>query len=324
VPSPLGVLCIIYEARPEAGVQITSLAIKSGNTLILKGGSEAHDSNQAVYKSIQKAIQKASEKFPVSPDIIQLVETRTDISELLKLNQYIDLVIPRGSNELVCSVQQQTKIAVLGHADGICAAYVDHKFDNLHKAVQLIVDAKTQYPAACNSIETLLVHDSVKVEFLTALAEATTAFPVKFYADDTSLPLLPAERTTKATEEHFRMEFLEYSLAIKAVSSVDEAIKHINDHGSHHTDMIISSDIDNINKFQEQVDSAGVYANASSRFADGYRYGFGAEVGISTGKIHCRGPVGLQGLVLYKYKLTGQGHTVGEMGKTCQYTHRKL
>eukprot|EP01054_Gregarina_sp_Poly1_P005733 Gregarina_sp_Poly_1__5732@NODE_3013_length_1450_cov_308_379610_g1908_i0_p1_GENE_NODE_3013_length_1450_cov_308_379610_g1908_i0NODE_3013_length_1450_cov_308_379610_g1908_i0_p1_ORF_typecomplete_len406_score63_95Aldedh/PF00171_22/6_3e66LuxC/PF05893_14/6_1e02LuxC/PF05893_14/5_3e08_NODE_3013_length_1450_cov_308_379610_g1908_i01281345 len=301
VTSPIGVLAIIYEARPEAGVQIVTLALKSGNSLILKGGKEALRSNHAIFDAIAAALARANKEFGVPLKCIQLVDTREEISALLALDQYVDLVIPRGSNALVRHVKEQTKIPVLGHADGLCAIYVDQEFGDCSKAVNIITDAKTNYPAGCNAVETLLVHKKAIEIVLPALAKATESCQVSFRADEVCSKELPSERTTIATDEDWDTEFLDYILAVKSVDSLEEAIAHINKHGSHHTDCIITSNKENAQTFQQQVDSSGCYVNCSTRFADGFRYGFGAEVGISTSRIHSRGPVGVEGLILYKY-----------------------
>eukprot|EP01055_Gregarina_sp_Pseudo9_P000800 Gregarina_sp_Pseudo_9__799@NODE_150_length_3952_cov_42_171224_g137_i0_p2_GENE_NODE_150_length_3952_cov_42_171224_g137_i0NODE_150_length_3952_cov_42_171224_g137_i0_p2_ORF_typecomplete_len452_score99_72Aldedh/PF00171_22/1_3e66_NODE_150_length_3952_cov_42_171224_g137_i0731356 len=324
VSCPIGVLAIIYEARPEAGVQIVTLAIKSGNSLILKGGKEATRSNHAVYKAITEALTRAHKEFGVPMKAVQLVDTREEVSALLSLDKYIDLVIPRGSNELVRSVKNQTKIPVLGHADGICMIYVDNEVQDWDKAIRIITDAKTNYPAGCNAMETLLVHKQAAPEVLPRLAEATKSWNVQFRVDAEAQQYLPAERSQVASNNDWDTEFLDYVMAVKCVSGVDEAIEHINCHGSHHTDCIITDDDAHATAFQHNVDSAGCYVNCSTRFADGFRYGFGAEVGISTSRIHSRGPVGVEGLVLYKYLLKGDGHTVGEMGQKWKYTHKDL
>mmetsp|Transcript_5939 Transcript_5939/g.13702 ORF Transcript_5939/g.13702 Transcript_5939/m.13702 type:complete len:450 (+) Transcript_5939:57-1406(+) len=303
---PIGVLLIIFEARPDAAVQIASLALKSGNALLLKGGKEAQHSNAALVTAMSAALQDVG----LPADCIQGVDTRTEVAELLKQDKYIDLVIPRGSNELVRSIKDASRIPVLGHADGICAVYVDSKAD-LDKAVKIVVDSKTQYCAACNSMETLLVHKDVCSSFLPKLAEAMSSKEdVHYKADATCLPKLPPALSEPAQEQDFETEFLCHTMAVKAVESVDEAIAHINSHSSGHTESIVTEDIAVAEAFLSKIDSAGVYHNCSTRFADGFRYGFGAEVGISTNRIHARGPVGLEGLVIHKYRLYGAGHTV--------------
>ncbi|MDJ0729550.1 MAG: glutamate-5-semialdehyde dehydrogenase [Crocosphaera sp.] len=300
VSCSLGVLGIIFEARPEALIQITSLAIKSGNGVILKGGKEALNSCQTLVKIIQEALKKTK----VNPDTVQLLTTREEIRTLLDLEEYIDLIVPRGSNEFVRFIQQNTNIPVLGHADGICHLYIDKKAD-LEQAISLTVDAKTQYPAACNAIETLLVHQDIAAEFLPKIAEALTSHQVKLKGDKVTQNYLNIET---ATEEDWKTEYSDLILSIKIVDSLEAAINHINIYGSKHTDAIVTEDKNSAELFMNQVDAAGVYHNCSTRFADGFRYGFGAEVGISTQKMPPRGPVGLEGLVTYKYQLTGKGH----------------
>lgn len=300
VGCPLGVLGVIFEARPEALIQISSLAIKSGNAVILKGGREATRSCQVLTEVIQMALAKTA----VSPEAINLLTTREEIRELLGLNQYVDLIIPRGSNEFVQYIQQNTQIPVLGHADGICHLYLDAQAD-LGKAIPITVDAKTQYPAACNAIETLLVHQAIAAEFLPPLAQALGEKGVSLRGDSRTQKLIDCE---PATEADWRTEYSDLILSIKIVDSLEAAIDHINQYGSKHTDGIISEDLTAAEQFCQRVDSAGVYHNCSTRFADGFRYGFGAEVGISTQKMPPRGPVGLEGLVTYKYQLWGHGH----------------
>ncbi|MBE9227041.1 glutamate-5-semialdehyde dehydrogenase [Phormidium sp. LEGE 05292] len=302
VSCPLGVLGVIFEARPDAVMQITSLAIKSGNGVILKGGKEAVRSCDALVKAIRLGLANSD----VSPNVVQLLTTREEISTLLKLDEYVDLIIPRGSNSFVRFVQENTRIPVLGHADGICHLYVDAGAE-VTKAVDIAVDAKTQYPAACNAIETLLIHKSIAPDFLPLAAAALRERNVELRGDDRArefVEMLPATETDWATE------YSDLILSIKIVDSVADAIAHINTYGSRHTDAIVTEDDKAAKLFLAQVDAAGVYHNCSTRFADGYRYGFGAEVGISTQKMPPLGPVGLEGLVTYKYQLTGDGHIV--------------
>lgn len=308
VTCPIGVLLIIFEARPDAAVQIAALAMKSGNALLLKGGKEAQRSNAALLAAMSAALAETS--LPLA--CIQGIDTRTEVAELLKQDKYIDLVIPRGSNELVRSIKDASRIPVLGHADGICAVYVDRLAD-LEKAVKICVDSKTQYAAACNAMETLLIHKEVIADFLPRLADALASTSgVRFKADESCLPHLPADVAEAACEADFYEEFMCHTMAVRAVSSLDAAIEHINGHGSHHTDCIVTEDRAAAEKFLQSIDSAGVFHNASTRFADGFRFGFGAEVGISTNRIHARGPVGLEGLVIYKYRLYGDGHVVAD------------
>ncbi|MGB3755875.1 MAG: glutamate-5-semialdehyde dehydrogenase [Rivularia sp. (in: cyanobacteria)] len=301
VSCPLGVLGIIFEARPEATIQIASLAIKSGNGVILKGGKEAIRSCEAIVKAIKRGLSQTT----VDPDAVQLLTTREETLELLKLDKYVDLIIPRGSNSFVQFVQQNSTIPVLGHADGICHLYIDKAAD-IDKAVNIAVDSKTHYPAACNAIETLLVHQEIASTFLPQVAEALQKLNVELRGDEATQSIL--SNIVPATEEDWETEYSDLILSIKIVDSLPEAMTHINEYGSKHTDAIVTEDIEAAENFLSLVDAAGVYHNCSTRFADGFRYGFGAEVGISTQKIPPRGPVGLEGLVTYKYKMTGNGH----------------
>ncbi|CAI4215183.1 unnamed protein product [Parascedosporium putredinis] len=296
VTCPIGVLLIIFEARPEVIANIASLAIKSGNAAILKGGKESTDS----FVAISTVISNALDKSKVPKGAIQLVTTRDVIPQLLSLDQYIDLVIPRGSNELVRYIKSSTKIPVLGHADGLCSAYLAPSADPA-VASRVIVDSKVSYPAACNALETLLVDRQALSTSFPVVAKALAEQGVTLRCDtETKQAALAADsaldsNVQDAQEADFDTEFLSLTLAVKAVGSVDEAILHINTHGSHHTETILTSDKDEAERFMSAVDTAGAYWNASTRFADGMRYGFGTEVGISTNKIHSRGPVGLEG-----------------------------
>ncbi len=319
VSCPIGVLGVIFESRPEAAVQIASLAIKAGNAVILKGGREAARSNEALVEVIRDALEADGQKTggkdgtdsTVPPDAVQLIATREEVHALLGLDTWIDLIIPRGSNELVRSIRAATRIPVMGHADGVCHVYVDASAD-LAKAVKIVLDAKTQYPAVCNAAECLLVHREVARSVLPAVGEALRKAGVELRADDRARALLPGSRP--AQESDWGAEYLDLILAVRVVDSLDEAIDFINEHGSHHTDAIVAEDPAAARRFLARVDSAGVFHNASTRFADGFRYGLGAEVGISTQKLHARGPVGLEGLVIYKYILKGQGQAVGDYG----------
>ncbi|HEY9764347.1 MAG TPA: glutamate-5-semialdehyde dehydrogenase [Trichocoleus sp.] len=319
VACPLGVLGVIFESRPDAVMQISSLAVKSGNGVILKGGKEAVRSCQALVKAIKQGLETAG----VDPAAVQLLTTREETRALLQLEGYVDLIIPRGSNSFVRYVQENTRIPVLGHADGICHLYVDAAAD-LNKATSLAADAKAGYPSACNAIETLLVHRKVAATFLPKVAQVLQSLQVELRGDAATREVLPTIAT--ATEEDWATEYSDLILAIKVVDSLDEAIDHINTYGSRHTDAIATEDLQAAQIFMNRVDAAGVYHNCSTRFADGFRYGFGAEVGISTQKMPPRGPVGLEGLVTYKYQLVGNGHIVatysGENAKP--FTHRDL
>ncbi|KAI1032451.1 hypothetical protein LB505_005102 [Fusarium chuoi] len=312
VSCPIGVLLIIFEARPEVIANIASLAIKSGNAAILKGGKESTES----FVAISKVISSALETTKVPNSAIQLVTTRDVISQLLAQDRYIDLVIPRGSNELVRYIKESTKIPVLGHADGLCHIYLTASA-NKEKAITAIVDSKTSYPAACNAVETLLVQESALNTIFPAVASALAARGVSLRVDESSkaaISSLSLEGVQDATPQDYDTEHLSLTIGVKTVSSIDEAINHINTHGSHHTDAIMSSDSAEAERFMNEVDSAGVYWNAATRLADGMRYGFGTEVGISTNKIHSRGPVGLDGLTIYKYKIRGDYQATADYG----------
>jgi len=301
VSCPIGVLGIIFEARPDVITQISALAIKSANAVILKGGKEASNTNRRIFEVLTEALNNA-ERFP--KNVINQVYSRDDVAKMLEADEYIDLIIPRGGNNLVKYIKSNTKIAVLGHADGICHIFTDESAD-LNMASKVIIDAKTQYPSACNSVETLLIHKNFKHanELLENLKNA-------------GIKLID-----KPDSWHF--EYSDKILAYKFVENVDEAINHINKYGSGHTESIITEDKANAEKFMNLVDSAGVYHNVSTRFADGFRYGFGAEVGISTNKTHARGPVGLEGLTIYKYKLVGNGNIVDDYSKGIKSFHHK-
>lgn len=300
---PIGVIGVIFESRPDALVQISSLCIKSGNCAILKGGREAAKTNRILFDIIYRAGIAAG----LPEGFVTLIEDRAGISELLKCHESVDLIIPRGSNEFVQYIMANSKIPVMGHADGVCHIYIDEVADP-EKALPIVVDSKTQYVAACNTAETLLVNRKIADAFLPALAEAANS-KITFRGDEDSRHLMGCEA---ATDTDYETEYLDYILTVKIVDTIDEAITHINHYGSHHTDCIITEDENAAAYFMSNVDSAGVYQNCSTRFADGFRYGFGAEVGISTGKLHARGPVGLDGLVTYKYKLFGNGHIVSD------------
>jgi len=317
VTCPLGVLLIIFESRPDAVIQIGSLAIRSGNGLLLKGGAEARESNQLLVACLRDALSAEG----LDPDAIVGVEGREAVTELLKQEEAIDLVIPRGSGELVRFIQESTRIPVLGHAEGICHVYLDAEADPT-LALHIVLDSKCDYPAACNAAETLLVHR----DFLPRMAEigeALTAAGVELRADTEALPWLagasPAEETDGKTE------YGDLTLAVRVVGGVEEAMEQIHRNGSAHTDAIVTANPETARRFLSRVDSASVFWNASTRFADGYRYGLGAEVGISTGRIHARGPVGVEGLLSSRWILIGQGQGVGEYGPGKRtFTHREL
>ncbi|TCD69477.1 hypothetical protein EIP91_007603 [Steccherinum ochraceum] len=321
VSCPIGVLLVIFEARPEVVVNIATLAIKSGNAAILKGGKESNETAQELSAAIQTALSKTS----LPSTYIQAIQTRAEVSALLELDQYIDLVIPRGSNSLVRSIQNSTRIPVMGHADGLCSVYLDETADS-EKSVRVVVDSKTDYPAACNSAETLVVHRSLLSNLWPKVAEALVQADVQLLCDAASLialtsqtPPIPrlATHVHPVTPSAYMTEHLSLTMAVVTVDSLQAAITHINAHSSHHTDCIVTENEQAASTFCRGVDSAGTFVNASTRFADGFRYGFGTEVGISTGRIHARGPVGLEGLATYKYMLRSKGdkgHVVGEFG----------
>lgn len=303
--TPIGVIGVIFEARPDALVQIASLCIKSGNAAILKGGSEALLTNRALFESIKRAVKDSN--LPEHA-LVQL-EARSDVSELLSCYEYVDLLIPRGSNSFVKYIMDNTSIPVMGHADGICHTYVDEEFD-LDKSIRILVDAKTQYPSACNTTETILVHKNAVDKLFPSLNKAFNDAKIKVFAHENIIDKF--DNAVPATDNSFHTEYLEKTVNVKTVDNIDEAINHINTYGSHHTDAILTNIDSNADYFMNRVDSANVYKNCSTRFADGFRYGFGAEVGISTGKLHARGPVGLEGLCTYKYKLYGNGDIVAD------------
>lgn len=305
VTCPIGVIGVIFEARPDALVQISSLCLKSGNCAILKGGKETTYTNRILFSLIHEAAVKAG----LPEKCLLQAEQHNEIDELLECHDSVDLLIPRGSNAFVQYIMNHTSIPVLGHADGVCHMYVDKDYD-IKKAIPLIIDGKTQYTAACNAVETVLVHRDIAADFLPKLADGLREAGVTIRGSEEVSRLIPVEIIPEG--ESWHREYLDLILAIKLVSDVDEAISHINTYGSHHTDCIITENDETARRFMTLVDSAGVYQNASTRFADGFRYGFGAEVGISTSKIHARGPVGLEGLVSYKYKLLGHGQIVGD------------
>ena len=304
VSCPIGVIGVIFESRPDAMVQISTLCIKSGNCAILKGGSEALNTNRVVFNIIKEAAVRAG----IPEGALFQVEAREEINELLSCHEYVDLLIPRGSNSFVQYIMNNTKIPVMGHADGICHIYADKSLD-IDQAIKVIVDSKTQYTSVCNATETLLVHKDIANELL---PELNKVFKEKMVEVRGTKEVKDIIDCNDATEEDFATEYLDLIISIKNVNDIDEAIDHINKYGSHHTDCIVTKDAAAAEKFMNLVDSAGVYWNCSTRFADGYRYGFGAEVGISTGKIHARGPVGLEGLCTYKYKLVGHGNIVAD------------
>ena len=298
---PIGVVGTIFESRPDALVQIASLCLRSGNAVILKGGSEASHSNRVLFELIQEATADVPSGWA------QLIEARADVDTVLGMDDAIDLVMPRGSSEFVSYIQDNTSIPVLGHTEGVCHVYVDSEAD-IPMATDIAYDAKVQYPAVCNAVETLLVHESVAEEFLPEIAARYEDADVEMRGDDASRAIVPMET---ASETDWETEYGDLVIAVKVVGSLEEATDHITTYGSKHTDSIVTDDSTRAGLFMRSLDSASVFHNASTRFADGFRYGLGAEVGISTGKIHARGPVGLDGLTTYQYFLEGDGHVVG-------------
>ena len=320
VSCPIGVIGMIFESRPDALVQMAALSLKSGNAVLMKGGSEALRTNRI----LTELISEASVPAGLPDGWIQLAETREDVQSMLKLDTYIDLLIPRGSNEFVRYIMDNSNIPVLGHADGLTHLYV-HSGADLKMAVELADDSKNQYVAVCNALETLLVDASVAEEFIPLLKERMDARGTELRGCELSRAWADMK---PATEEDWRSEYLDYILSVKVVKDLEEAIEHINTYGSGHTDGIVTADRGAAEKFMNLVDSAGVFWNSSTRFADGFRYGLGAEVGISTNKIHARGPVGMEGLTIYKWKLYGDGHKVsdysGENGRGFLHTDLPL
>jgi glutamate-5-semialdehyde dehydrogenase len=310
---PIGVIGVIFEARPDALVQISTLCIKSGNCAILKGGKETANTNKALFTLIKEAAIKAG----LPENCLAQAEAHSEIDELLKCEKDVDLLIPRGSNAFVQYIMNNTKIPVMGHADGICHIYVDKDYD-INKLVPIIIDAKTQYTAACNAVETILVNRSVAKEVLPVLKAAFEDNGVKMRGTEEVNDIISVE-----IMDDFHTEYLDLVVSIKLVDDVKEAIEHINFYGSHHTDAIITENEATAKEFMAMVDSAGVYWNVSTRFADGFRYGFGAEVGISTSKLHARGPVGLEGLITYKYQLVGKGQIVADYASGASSFHFK-
>ncbi|MDR9382203.1 MAG: glutamate-5-semialdehyde dehydrogenase, partial [Natronomonas sp.] len=320
VAVPIGVIATVFESRPDALVQIAALALKSGNAVILKGGSEANESNRTLYRIIGEATGGSFETLPAG--WAQLIEAHEEVDRLLELDEKVDLVMPRGSSAFVSYIQNNTQIPVLGHTEGVCHVYVDEEAD-LSMAEEVAFDAKVQYPAVCNAVETLLVNESVASEFLPGLVERYEAAGVELRGDAATREIVDIG---EATEADWRTEYGDLELSIKLVSDVYDAIEHVNANGSKHTESILTENAETAEAFMTGIDAASVFHNASTRFADGYRYGLGAEVGISTGKIHARGPVGLEGLTTYKYYLEGDGHLVATYAgeDALPFTHRDL
>lgn len=319
---PVGVLLIIFESRPEVIANITALAIKSGNAAILKGGKESLHT----FREISNVINETLANTNVPENSIQLISTRDEVSGLLSQDKYIDLVIPRGSNELVRSIKDNTKIPVLGHADGICSIYLDKDMD-VAMAKRIIVDSKTNYPAGCNAVENLLINSTLPLNSQREALQSLIDAGVTLHLTDELRAVFPDLESVLATDADFHTEYLSLDISATYVSNVQEAITFINAHSSKHTESIITQNEETANIFLRGIDSAGVYWNCSTRFADGFRYGFGTEVGISTNKIHSRGPVGLEGLVCYYYQMRGSGQIVGDYlggGGDRKFKHKDL
>ncbi|KAF9531694.1 gamma-glutamyl phosphate reductase [Crepidotus variabilis] len=332
VSCPIGVLLVIFEARPEVVVNIAALAIKSGNAAILKGGKESNRTTLLLSKAISTGLAQTS----IPEKYIQAIQTRAEVAALLELDQFIDLVIPRGSNSLVKSIQNSTRIPVMGHADGLCSVYLDESAD-MEKAIRIVVDSKTDYPSACNAAENVLIHESLLETVWPKVAAALLAANVTLLCDPPTLNGLHILNTSPAnlqthvkpsTPESYTTEHLSLTISVLSVPSIKAAVQFINSHSSHHTDAIVTESEEAGIMFCRAVDSAGTYVNASTRFADGFKYGFGTEVGISTGRIHARGPVGLEGLVIYKYMMRSKdkkGHVAGDFGTgKKQFKHKKI
>lgn len=318
VSCPIGLIAMIFESRPDALVQMACLAAKSGNALVLKGGSEAARTNGLLFGLIAPAGVRAG----MPADWLAALTTREDVAELLSLDEYVDLVVPRGSKEFVARVKAESRIPVLGHSDGVCHVYL-HEDADPDMAAAVVVDSKAQYPAACNAAEVLLVHEAFAAASLAAVAAALEAASVRLELCPRSASILG--RAPTMTDGDWSVEYLDLRMAVKVVDSLEEAVSHINRYGSRHTDAIVAESRVAADAFMERVDSSSVYWNASTRFADGYRYGLGAEVGISTGKLHARGPVGLEGLCTYKWKLEGSGQVVADYASGARsFLHQEL
>jgi glutamate-5-semialdehyde dehydrogenase len=318
---PLGVVGVVFESRPDVVPQISSLALKSGNAVCLKGGAEAAETN-AVLVSIWRDALSAFPDIPA--DSVVLIHTREDVARILTLHEEIDLIVPRGSDQFVRYVTENSRIPVLGHGEGICHVYV-HSDADTQKAIDVAYDSKVQYPAVCNAMETLLVHEELAPVFLPLMIAEFRKAGVEVRGCSRTLELAKGQEVIPATEEDWKKEYSDLIVSIKVVEGVNEAIEHINRYGSRHTESIVTESHDVASRFMEFVDAANVFQNASTRFSDGFRYGLGAEVGISTGKLHARGPVGLEGLTIYKYKLFGKGQTVASYSKGQRtFKHRPI
>lgn len=319
ISCPIGLIAVIFEARPDVISQISSLCIKSSNAVILKGGAEGENTNKAIFNIINETLENIKE-FPKHS--VNLVFTREEIKELLSMDKYIDLIIPRGGNSLVQYIKSNTNIPVLGHADGICHLYIDETA-NQEKALKICLDSKAQYPSACNAVETILINKNIANEYLPKLYNLFKENNIKMNGCEEVRKILNQSDIGEVKEWH--LEYGDKEASLKIVENTEEAYNHINKYGSHHTDSIISENKDNIEKFMTYVDSANVYCNTSTRFSDGFRYGFGAEVGISTNKTHARGPVGLEGLTIYKYKLFGNYQIVDDyVSHRASFKHKRI
>jgi len=321
VSCPIGVICTIFESRPDALPQIASLCLKSGNAILLKGGSEAARSNRI----LAHLFEEASIRAGAPAGWMRLLETRQQIDEILKLDDLIDLIIPRGGNELCQHIMNHTKIPVTGHRDGVCHVYV-HSAADPDMAVRIVVDSKTQYPAVCNAAETILIDENVEVGDVLRIVKALIDKGVRIRGCERTRAILRGYPIEPASESDWSAEYLDLVVSMRIVTGIDQAIAHINRYGSHHTDAIVTNDANAAEQFVRRVDSSSVMHNASTRFSDGFRYGLGAEVGISTNKIHSRGPVGLEGLTIYKYILRGRGQTVAEYSgpHARAFTHKRI
>ena len=317
----LGVIAVVFESRPDVVPQVASLALKSGNALVLKGGAEAANSNESIVAVWRETLCR----FPDVPqESIHLLQSRSDVMELLRLQGEVDLLIPRGSKEFVAFMEQNSRIPVLSHGEGICHVLVDRAAD-LSTAVRVTLDSKVQYPAACNSVETLLVHKDIAAAFLPRVVAELRSANVEVRGCPGVLALLHEAKLVPAIEKDWSTEYSDLILSVKIVDTLEQGLEHINRYGSRHTECIVTEDQAVAERFLQEVDAAGVFHNASTRFADGYRYGLGAEVGISNGKLHARGPMGIEGLTTYKYKLRGNGHIVAEYSSGVRhFKHRPL
>jgi glutamate-5-semialdehyde dehydrogenase len=315
----LGVIAVVFESRPDVVPQIASLALKSGNAVLLKGGAEAANSNESIVAVWRETLCRFSD---VPQESIHLLQSRSDVMELLRLHGEVDLLIPRGSKEFVAFIEQNSRIPILSHGEGICHVFVDRAAD-LSRAVRVTLDSKVQYPAACNSVETLLVHKDIAAAFLPRIVAELRRANVEVRGCPRVLALLPDAKLVPAIEKDWSTEYSDLILSVKIVDTLEQGLEHIHRYGSRHTECIVTEDQAVSERFLQEVDAAGVFQNASTRFADGYRYGLGAEVGISNGKLHARGPMGIEGLTTYKYKLRGNGHIVAEYSSGVRHFKHK-